>query len=96
MNTRAHDLVVIQHGTLGMFPGARAISFHTFSAWTYSLIFASTDAAVRTLGHDLGLGALEIRATRTAWWYRTMAETARGEVRVEVIGPHHAISPPAQ
>lgn len=96
MNTRAHDLVVTLRGTLGMLPGATAISFHTFSTWTYSLIFVSTDTAVRALGHDLGLGAPEIRPTQTAWWYRAMSEPGRGEVRVEVVGPHHAGPPPAQ
>ena len=69
MNARAHDLVVILRGLLGMLPGATAITLHTFTTWTYVLIAASTDAAdaaVRMLGHDLGLGAPEIRAARTS------------------------------
>ena len=96
MNARAHDLVVTLRGILGMLPGATAISFHTFVTWTYILIAASTDAAVRALGQDLGLGAPEIRAARTTWWLRAMSEPGRGEVRVEVAGPHHQGPPPAR
>jgi hypothetical protein len=93
VNARAHDLVVTLRGILGMLPGATAISLHTFRAWTYILITASTDATVRALGHDLGLGAPEIRAAQRTWWLRAMSE--RGELRVEVAGPHHHGPPPA-
>jgi len=96
VNARAHDLVATQRDILGMLPGATAISFHSFTAWTYILIAASTDAAVRALGQELGLGAPEIRAVRTTWWLRAMSEPGRGEVRVEVAGPHHQGPPPAR
>ncbi len=96
MNARARDLVAAQRGILGMLPGATGISVHAFTAWTYVLIAASTDAAVRALGQDLGLGAPEIRAARTTWWFRAMSEPEYGEVRVEVAGPHHQGPPPAR
>jgi hypothetical protein len=96
MNVRVHDLVVILRGILGMFPGATAISFHGVTAsWTYILITASTDATVRALGRDLGLGAPEIRTDDKTWWLRAMSESARGDLRVEVYGPHHPGPPPA-
>jgi hypothetical protein len=96
VNTRAHDLVVILRGVHGGLPGATAISFHAFPAWTYLLISASTDSAVDTLGYDLGLGAPEIRLARKAWWLRAMSETRCGQVRVEVIGPPRRGRPPVQ
>jgi hypothetical protein len=94
VNARAHDLVVLLHGLLGMIPGATAISCHRFTAWTYLLISASTDATVRALGRDLGLGVPEIRTVESTWWFRAMSEPGRGKVRVEVFGPHHRGPPP--
>lgn len=96
MNARARDLVDTLRDTLGRVPGATAISFHAFTAWTYVLIGASTDAAVRALGQELGLGAPEIRAARTTWWLRAMSGPENYEVRVEVAGPHHPGPPPAR
>jgi hypothetical protein len=96
VNQRANDLVVTLRGVLGILPGATAISFHAFSAWTYLLISASTDAAVRALSHDLGLGAPVVRPAGTVWWFRAMSESGHGEVCVEVAGPHYPRRPPAQ
>lgn len=94
MNTRAHDLVIVLRGILGMLPGATAISVYTFTAWTYILIAVSTDKAVRALGRDLGLQAPEIRIAEHRWWLRVMSESGSGAVRVEVAGPHHQGPPP--
>jgi hypothetical protein len=98
MNTRVRDLAVTLRGVLGMLPGATAITIHTFRAWTYILITASTDAAVRAISQDLGLGAPEIRRSRIIWWHRAMTvwEPGHGELRIEVAGPHHQGSPPAE
>jgi hypothetical protein len=96
VNARSYDLVVTLRDILGMLPEATAISCYAFKAWTYVLIAASTDAAVRALGQDLGLGAPEIRSARTTWWLRAMSESGHGEVRVEVAGPHHQGPPPAR
>jgi hypothetical protein len=96
LNTRADDLEVALRGILGMLPGADSISIHIFRAWAYILITASTEAAVRTLGHDLDLGAPEIRAAQRTWWLRAMSELRRGTLRIEVVGPHHQWPPPAR
>lgn len=95
MNVRAHDLFVVLRGVLGGLPGANAIGLHTVEAGAYLLIMTSTDAAVQVLGHDLGLGVPEPRGTRTAWWLRAQSASAfeSGEVRVEVVGPHHRQTP---
>lgn len=95
MNVRAHDLVVVLRGVLGRLPGANAIGLHTVEAGAYLLIMTSTDAAVHVLGHDLGLETPEPRSTRTAWWLRAQSASAfeSGEVRVEVVGPHHRQTP---
>lgn len=95
MNTRAHDLVNILHGILDGVPGATGLSFHRATAWTYLLIAASTDATVRVLSHDLGLGAPELRIAERISWLRAMSESGRGELRVEVVGPHRG-APPAR
>ena len=94
MNVRAHDLVVILCGVLGRLPGATGISLHTVEAGTYLLIMTSTEAAVHVLGNDLGLGVPEPRSTRSARWLRAQsAAFESGEVRVEIIGPHHRQTP---
>ncbi|HWO24619.1 MAG TPA: hypothetical protein VNO30_38015 [Kofleriaceae bacterium] len=101
MNTRVRGLAVTLFGILGMLPGATAITVHAFGAWTYILITASTDAAVRAISHDLGLGAPQIRRSRMnqiIWWHRAITVWApgHGEIRIEVAGPHHQGSPPAE
>ena len=90
MNVRAHDLVVVQRGVLGMLPGANAIGLHIVGAGAYLLIMTSTNAAVHVLGHDLGLGAPEFRSTRTARWLcaQSASTSEYGTVSVAVIGPH--------
>jgi hypothetical protein len=45
MNVRAHNLVVVQRGVLGMLPGANAIGFHTVGAGAYLLIMTSTNVS---------------------------------------------------
>jgi hypothetical protein len=89
MNVRAHDLVVILDGILGPLPGAFALGFHRSRARRYILIAALTDAAVRVLGEDLGLGPAEIRVDDSNWWLRARSESVGGDLCVEVFGPPH-------
>ena len=98
MNARAHDLVVVQRGVLGMLPGANAIGFHTVGAGAYLLIMTSTDAAVHVLGHDLGLGTPELRSTRAAQWLcaQSAATSEPGTISVAVIGPHRRPAAPGR
>lgn len=95
MNVRAHDLVVVHRGMLGMLPGANAIGLHTTGTGAYLLIMTSTNAAVHVLGHDLGLGAPEVRSTHAAQWLcaQSASMSAFGMVSVAVIGPHRRPAP---
>lgn len=95
MNVRAHDLVIVHRGMLGMLPGANAIGLHTAGAGAYLLIMASTNTAVHVLGHDLGLGAPELRSTQEAQWLcaQSTSRSAFGMVSVAVIGPHRRPAP---
>ena len=94
MNVRAHDLVVVHRGVLGMLPGANAIGLHTTGAGAYLLIMTSTNAAVHLLGHDLGLGAPAFRSTRAAQWLcaQSASMSEHGTVSVAVIGPHRRLA----
>jgi hypothetical protein len=95
MNLRAHDLVVVHRGVLGMLPGANAIGFHTVGAGAYLLIMTSTNAAVQRLGYDLGLGAPEFRSTHAARWLcaQSASTSEHGTLSIAVIGPHRRPAP---
>ena len=90
MNVRAHDLVVVQRGMLGMLPGANAIGLHTVGKGAYLLIMTSTNMAVHVLSQDLGLGAPELRGSPAEeWlWAQSTSTSKYGTVSVAVIGPH--------
>jgi len=94
MNDRARDLMVTQSAILGTLPGARSVSFHAFEAWAITLITASSDEAMRTLGEDLGLGEVAIVITADRWWRYMRSDRDEGRLRLVVSGPHHMGSPP--
>jgi hypothetical protein len=96
MNERAYDFVDTLRDVLDEFPCANAIMFHTSTAWTYLVLIVSTDAAVRALSHDLGLGVPKIRPAGANWWLQAISEPEPGEIRFQVVGPRHRGPRPAR
>ena len=85
MNDRARALVADLRAIFNGQPRARAVCAHA-GAWLQVYIAAVDDAAVDTLGAELGLGPPARVSHEGVSWYR--AASSEDDAEITVVGPH--------